>query len=247
MQVSVLGVDTHYEQLGKGQPLVLLHGWGCSWEIWYPVIAQLSKNYCLILPDLPAFGQSTLHSDTWNTHHYAQWLDAFITKVIGNKKFALGGHSFGGKIAAVYAATFQPERLQKLFLIDISGLPVYLPFRKHLQENVLGLIPASLKSLIPQRVRSKIVSRVGASDYAAATEQQRAIFKKIIKENIEATVSQIMAPTLLIWGENDADTPLQHAKMYERLIPQARLVVFAGVGHFPFIERPQEFVHNIQV
>lgn len=246
MHISVHGVETNYQEMGQGKPLVLLHGWGCTWEIWYPVISDLSKKYRLIIPDLPAFGESKLHSEDWNTHHYAQWLDAFITKVVGTKKYVVVGHSFGGKIAAVYAATFQPEKLQHLVLVDISGLPSTLSAPKQIQEKIMRLIPTSLKQLIPHGFKERLLAQVGATDYSTATPQQRVIFKRIVKENIQNILPQISTPTTLIWGENDTDTPLSQGQTFARTLPEAQLITFPSVGHFPFIERPAAFVTQIE-
>lgn len=245
MLISVHGVDTNYQDMGKGTPLVLLHGWGCTWEIWYPVIAELSKNYRLIIPDLPAFGESKLHSNEWNSYHYAQWLEAFIQKTVGDKKFALLGHSFGGKIAAIYAATVQPKELKELLLVDISGLPVELSSQKKLQEKMFGFIPASFKQFLPQTLKEKILSRFGAEDYQTATTQQRAIFKIIVKENIENLLPQIQTKTTLIWGEKDLDTPLSKGQAFARQIPSAQLITFPNAGHFPFIDEPDAFIKHI--
>lgn len=239
--MTVFGVDTQYQVIGTGKPLVLLHGWGCNWVIWYPVITDLSKSFQLIIPDLPAFGESDLHSDDWNSFHYAQWLEVFIQKVVGKKKFILAGHSFGGKIAAIYAASMQPPALQQLVLIDSSGLLVPLPPIKQLQEKVIQLVPARLKRLVRGYFPKQLVQSLGAADYKAASTQQQIIFKRVVKENIEPIIPNISTPTTLVWGDADLDTPVQHAYQLEQLLPKATLQIFKGVGHFPFIERPAEF------
>jgi len=240
MQKQIQGVETHYEVMGKGEPLILLHGWGCTWEIWYPIMADLSQKFTLILPDLPGFGQSKLLSDDWNSFHYADWLAKFISEIVGEKQFSLAGHSFGGKIAALYAAT-TPSRLQQLFLIDSAGIPSQLSAAKKFQEKLLGLIGAPLKMFLPARVQEKILERVGADDYMSSSDQQRKIFKHIVKEDISALLPKISAPTTFIWGSNDFDTPLVDGKKMQNLV-EGSYFASLETGHFPFIEQPQAFI-----
>ena len=69
----------------------------------------------------------------------------------------------------------------------------------------------------------------------------RATFVKLVNTDLTPLLSEIQAPTLLIWGEQDGDTPLSDGQTMERLIPDAGLVVFEGAGHFSYADQPQRF------
>lgn len=69
----------------------------------------------------------------------------------------------------------------------------------------------------------------------------RAILSKVVNEDLTDRLPLIKVPTLLVWGENDTATPLRDAKIMEREIPDAGLVVFPGCGHYSFLENPRQF------
>ena len=69
----------------------------------------------------------------------------------------------------------------------------------------------------------------------------RAILSKVVNEDLKSVMPQISCPTLLVWGKNDTATPLKDAQIMEKLIPDAGLVAFDGVGHYSFLENPYQF------
>lgn len=248
MWVTAAGVKTHYQHMGQGPWLVLLHGWGCDWQIWSPIITSLSEDFHLIIPDLPAFGESETPAKSWNSNDYAKWLIEFLIQTVpAEQAFSLAGHSFGGKIAALYAAAAGDARLQQLVLIDPSGLPDTLTLTKQIQKNVLSLIPDTIKRLIPRSFRHQLLHLTqNSTDYFFSSEAQRQIFRIIYQENIRAQLPQIKVPTLLLWGANDIDTPVSQAHVFGQLIPDSQLTVFEGSGHFPFVDQPIEFVASLK-
>jgi pimeloyl-ACP methyl ester carboxylesterase len=246
MQIEINDTITHYQKIGTGTPLVLLHGWGCDWQIWSPVITELSKKFQLIIPDLPVFGQSDIGTQIWNSPQYAQWLSNFIDQAVGKKKFILAGHSFGGKIAALYAAAnSDSKKLKSLILIDAAGLPVQLTTREKTTQQLSGLLPKTLKKIISGSTKKRLLSKVGvASDYQEATAHQQAILRKIVREDISDQLVKIDHSTLIIWGVNDDATPIAKGRQFASLIDQAQLETF-NTGHYPFVEDPQKFIQTI--
>lgn len=245
MRVTINQVETHFQRIGHGEPVVLLHGWGCDWQIWSPVITKLSESHQLFIPDLPAFGSSAAPTEVWDSEEYVKWLTLFVEKTVGDRPFSLVGHSFGGKIAALWAAK-HPTNLLKLILVDASGLPDPLPPARRLQKNILGLIPGAVKDLIPKTFRKRLLDATGsATDYFNANPQQRSIFQAIINEQIGAKIAHIQTPTLVIWGVNDLDTPLNQGKAFAALIPQSQLSIFTQSGHFPFVDEATHFIEKV--
>lgn len=246
MHTSIDGLETHYQSMGKGKTLVLLHGWGCDWQIWHTIIPLLSEQYHLVIPDLPAFGQSHNPPTAWNSADYLEWLEGFLQAVVKDQKVVLMGHSFGGKIAALFAAA-HPNKVEKLILVDSSGLPTPLTTTQKLKQSMIRMIPDKLKTAMPRKSRAALLSRFGlATDYVNSTPTQQAIMKRIVHERIADELASISVPTTLIWGANDQDTPLSHAEQFHSLVQGSTLEVLPTAGHFPFIDEPQHFVNIVQ-
>ncbi|MBU0576233.1 alpha/beta fold hydrolase, partial [Patescibacteria group bacterium] len=91
MRTTAFSIDTFYQQIGNGPIIVLLHGWGHNWETWNNLIPFLSSDFQLLIPDLPAFGQSKSPSNPqkWNLEKYVLWLDKFLKQTTNNKKIIL--------------------------------------------------------------------------------------------------------------------------------------------------------------
>lgn len=245
MRRQIGPVETFYQLIGQGEPLVLLHGWGCNWQIWHPLIAGLSDNYQLIIPDLPAFGQSADPPLSWNSLEYVEWLVAFLTEVSPDSKFTLIGHSFGGKVATLFAVKY-PDRVKRLICIDSAGIPDKLTANQLFKQTLVSLIPARLKTALSPETRAKILGTLGvSSDHSFSTSKQRAILKQVVEENIVEQLTLVKQPTLLIWGENDQDTPPHQAKLWQNAIINSQLLIIPNAGHFPFIDQPQIVLRHI--
>jgi pimeloyl-ACP methyl ester carboxylesterase len=243
MFVEAHGIKTQYQVIGQGPILVLLHGWGCDWQIWYPIIQELSKEFQLIIPDLPAFGQSANPNRVWITEDYTSWLSDFLNVVIKTKSFTLVGHSFGGKISVLYASQKKLPQPQKLIIIDSAGIPDILSSNKKLQQRLLGFIPEPLKDAVPSQLKRYLLRLSGsAEDHFNSTPTQRQILRKTIRENLSNELPNIKIPTLLIWGAKDVDTPIHHAYQFHKGIKASKLEILASSGHFPFIDDPTTFI-----
>jgi len=239
MKVTVHGIETQYQQMGQGFPLVLLHGWGCDWQIWHTLIAPLSQNYQLIIPDLPAFGTSAAPEKAWTSLEYVNWLKAFLEKVVADQTYVLVGHSFGGKIAALFSVRYA-EKVKKLILIASSGLPANLTPLQQLKQTAVELVPSFVKDSLPTALRLRILKRLKVStDNMLSSQPQRRILQKIIHENIAEQLSLITVPTLLLWGTQDPETPLTQGQNFHRLIKHSQFNTLDKAGHFVFLDDPQ--------
>lgn len=247
MYISAHNVKTHYQCIGKNKPiLILLHGWGCDWQIWHSVIVELSKKYQLIIPDLPTFGKSEEPKVVWDLYNYADWLREFIDQTIKSEKFVLAGHSFGGQIASVYAAREKSDALKKLILIDSAGLADPLSLNKKLQVNFLNIIPNFLKDLISYKIRRNILKLINSStDHLESSTYQRKVLKKVVHENLANHLINIEKTTIIIWGRNDDTTPLYQGEKFHRLIKNSKLIIFENSAHFPFIDEPEKFINVV--
>lgn len=235
---------TFYQSISSGKPLVLLHGWGCDWQIWSNQIRELSKKYKLIIPDLPGFGKSEiLDKKVWNSADYAEWLDEFLSLLkILELPYALAGHSFGGKISALYESKHNNQNLKMLILIDSAGLPNELEYSHKFVSSLIEKTPKAFKKLVNTNLKKKILSNLNLStDHLFSNDIQKKILEKVVNENISKVLQEISKPTLVIWGKNDLDTPLDQGRMFNKLIAESHLKIFDQSGHFPFIDESNEF------
>jgi pimeloyl-ACP methyl ester carboxylesterase len=83
--------------------------------------------------------------------------------------------------------------------------------------------------------------RLASSDYLEASEAMRGTFRLVIAEDLAPRMPRISAETLLVWGENDEDTPLWMGERMKELIPGAGLVVLPGAGHYSYADQPGRF------
>ncbi len=158
---------------------------------------------------------------------------------------AIVGHSNGGRIAIRMAAT-EPERVGKLVLVDAAGIRPKrtLHWYRRVALAKVGKHAARRLGAPGRRLRDALVGRVASTDYAAAGEL-RPTLVRLVNAQLRPHLPAIKSPTLLIWGEKDADTPLWMGREMERLIPDAGLVVLEGAGHFSYLDQPDRFARIV--
>ena len=221
---------------GEGAPILLLHGWGCSNEIFSNIQKVLSQSYTTYNFDFPGFGASDEPQTVWGTEEYTAMVEQFV-KDNNIKNPALIGHSFGGRISIIYASR---NEVNRVVLVDAAGIKPKRPFKYYWKVYTFKTIKWLCKTFLPKAKAQSIIERrrkgAGSSDYNNASPMMRAILSKVVNEDLTHLLPKIKAPTLLFWGNMDTATPLSDAKTMERLIPDAGLVVAHGTGHFSFLE-----------
>lgn len=253
-----IGQTAHVERGGQGFPVVLLHGWGAHSGLFESIATPLQSSFDVIVPDFPGFGHTPPPPEAWSVREYTAWLVALLDE-LGIERAHFVGHSFGGRVSIVLANE-HPERVAKLVLTDSAGirprrpLAYYLKVYSYKLLRVLAQRPSTsasspLSRLIPKPVREWAAAQVakrGSADYQQASGTVRQSLVRVVNEDLQGLLPHIAAPTLLIWGENDEDTPLSDGKTMERLIPDAGLVVFEGAGHYAHLEQPVRFCRIIE-
>jgi pimeloyl-ACP methyl ester carboxylesterase len=202
----------------------------------------LSPAAPVIAFDLPGFGDSELPREGWSVGDYAELVLEAMDGV-GVERFSIVGHSFGARVAIVLAST-RPERVERLVLTGAAGIP---PRRKpsyygKVAAAKVGKAAAKVGGRAGATAQERIRQRVASQDWLDAPEALRATFRLVIAEDLTPRLPDVAAPTLLVWGEADEDTPLWMGKRMEELIPNAGLVVFDGAGHYAYADRLADFV-----
>lgn len=242
-QIAINGLLVNYYVCeGKLPAFIFLHGWRSDGSIWLPVLENFEVENSLYCLDLPGFGKSELPRESFNVESYAETVSGLISK-LGLKKVVIVGHSFGGRIAIKLAAKHQGF-LQGIILVDSAGfvndaLPTRL--KKFLAKPLRPIF--KLKFL--NSSKNSIYRLIGSEDYVA-TPQLKETYLKIIGEDLSENMKRIDVPTMLIWGNNDKDTPIEWARRMKNLISDSRLVVLKGAGHFSFLDKKEGFLEALK-
>ena len=110
------GVRIHYLQAGKGEPVLLLHGFAQTSRMWLPLIKELAKSHTVIAPDLRGYGSSAAPADGYTKAAMARDIHALMNG-LGHKRVALVGHDIGLMVAYAYAAQY-PAEVKRIVLMD---------------------------------------------------------------------------------------------------------------------------------
>ncbi len=240
--IDLNGINVHYVVTGSGAPVILMHGWGCSSETVASIAATAAATHKVFNLDLPGFGRSDEPGQVWGVDDYARLVMDFADTV-GIDNPVLVGHSFGGRIAIVYASS--GRKVDSVVLVDAAGVKPRRPFRYYARVYWFKTMKRIVRLLMPRKKADAIIERMrnrrGSADYNSASPMMKSILSKVVNEDLCHLMPSIVAPTLLIWGERDTATPIADARKMERLIPDAGLVSFEGAGHYSFLDNPGGF------
>ena len=253
-------------EMGRGKPMVMLHGLGASSYTWRAVLPQLARNHRVIAIDLKGFGDSDKPlDDAYSIADQAKLIEEFIARN-DLRGVTLVGHSFGGAIATsvALADAAGKRRIEKLVLIDSLAYRQPVPFFfRLLQTPVIGelglnLIPPDVqisRALSVAYYHDWKVNPQTIATYANPLQSaggKHALLKTIdhlMTENADAFSSRyrtLGTPTLLIWCAHDRIVPLAFGKRLSRDLPNARIDVIEECGHIPQEEEPAKTVAAIQ-
>jgi pimeloyl-ACP methyl ester carboxylesterase len=246
MQVIVDDLLVNYELDGNGKTLVLLHGWGDSSKGLIEFRRRLSKSYQVITPDLPGFGASQVPKEVWGLADYANFVSKFIAKLKLKDVEALIGHSNGGAIAIKSLSTGVVSSNSLVLLAsagirgDNKGRLKTLKLTTKAGKIILTPFPSKLKS----KIRRKLYTSIG-SDMLVA-EHLSETFKRVVSEDIREDANRLNLPTLLIYGEQDSETPISQARLLHELINDSTLEILGNAGHFVHKDKTDSVVKLIE-
>jgi pimeloyl-ACP methyl ester carboxylesterase len=238
-------IRTAQAVVGDGMPVLMLHGWGAHLGLMWPLAERLAPlGYRIHLPDLPGFGQSEPPPTGWSVHEYVGFVVAYMDHHALNAVH-LVGHSFGGRLGLVLGAE-HPERVSKMALIDSAGVRSKPSLKGQIRQRAYKFARSSLNRVGLKRVSDNLsawyADRYGSPDYKAAKGVMRETFVKVVNEDLLPYAAKVKPSTLLLWGDQDDDTPLGQGQLLENTIPDAGLVVFEGAGHYSYLDRLEDTV-----
>jgi pimeloyl-ACP methyl ester carboxylesterase len=251
-------ITTSVFEAGSGEPLVFFHS-GSGMTSSDPLVEALASQWAVTAPLHPGFVDPDDLDELRDVHDLALYHDELFD-ALGIDSANVIGHSFGGMIAAEFAAHY-PMRVKKLVLADAIGLwnedyPVvdmFTAFPFGIQELLWG-DPSSAEVAKAMEAMAK-----GMLDTPAETDPLTAMLLRVLPglitlgkymwplpdKGLSRRLRRIKAPTLVVWGEKDKLTPSQYADDFVNGIPDARAEFIPDAGHMAPYERTEEFVELV--
>lgn len=242
MLINIDGLDIEYTEEGDGTPVLLLHGWASSFEVYKGIINTL-KNRCRVVAlNFPGCGNSQTMQTPWTLDDYCNLVVKFM-KAVNLENPIIFGHSHGGRVTLKMVASGMVNP-PKIVLLDSAGLIPKKTFKQKWRAKSFKTIKTVLTLPILKNHAEDLLQKArkhyGSADYNAAPEVLRKTMVSLVNTDLRDILHNIKCPTLLIWGENDTATPLSDAKIIESLIPDSGLCVIKNTGHYSFCENPYQ-------
>src|SRR5262245_14812760 len=253
---SVDGVRLRYVRRGAGPTVMLLHGIASSLFTWKDVLPAVALDHEVVALDLPGFGGSDV-PEAISVDRLRAAVIGLMDR-IGIGRASLVGNSLGGATAALVAA-HDPDRVERLVLIDAAGFrmsPQSRPWLLRAGAGTLGALIASMprpRPIIAIGLHQvfydhELVTRERLDEYEAPFLRQGAVagLRAMLNapapspSEFEAMLRTLRTPTLVIWGAEDRWIPAADADRFAAAIPGARKAVIPKCGHMPQEERPAE-------
>lgn len=232
MEIKIKDQKINYQITGMGKSVVILHGWGSSKSVFKSLIEFLSATHQVIALDLPGFGESESLKTPWTLDDYVDAVKEFL-KELKIKNPTLIGHSFGGRIS-IKLGSSDDVKLDKIILIDSAGIRRK---KSSLKVKLLKILKNTIGRLMPSLVM-KMKNKLGSTDYKNANPIMKETLVNVIQEDLEPLLPKVKYSTLLIWGVNDQDTPIEDAYIMESKIKDSGLVKIENAGHYSFLDNP---------
>ncbi len=263
--VDVGPIRTRCWQAGtSGSAVVLVHGIGCSVLEWERNIEALALHHRVVALDLLGFGLTDKPADeTYSLENLARFVLDFMA-VAGIDRAHLCGNSLGGRLALLCAA-LAPARVSSTLLVDPAGVDLGKPL---FEFRVATLPVLGELATYPTRLGTRMIWRQAFYDPApfvtpemidmkvrmASQAGAQSAFLKTLRGFVElggfsagpvaacqASMPDIGAPSLVLWGANDRFVPVSHAQVLRQKLPDVEVQVWEHCGHVPQIEYAERF------
>jgi len=235
--VSAIILDdglVHYEALGRGRPLIFLHGWLGSWRYWMPTMDNLSDRFRTYAFDMWGFGDSDHNAERYALDAYVTQLELFMEE-LGVTKACLVGHSMGAAVALLFAKQF-PDRVDRIMAVSTPLAASAISRR---------LIASGGSSLLDRMLGRRAVSDYPDVEIEATKTDPNAVLstaRSLEALNLRNAVDGLDSlPMLLVYGNKDSFiTPLSHEDLRD-FDGNVRPINLADSGHFPMIDEANKF------
>jgi 3-oxoadipate enol-lactonase len=232
--MSVLLLDkkvVHYEVLGRGRPIIFLHGWLGSWRYWIPIMQAASTSYRAYALDLWGFGETAHEIGNYSLDRQTELLERFMGE-LGIQRVALVGHALGGLVALQFATRF-PDLVDRMMLVNC-------PLESQaIHSRLLTSPQADLLDWLLERQPPGSAARVDALKAAAQVIPHS--INSLVGAHLKQALNGLRTPCLLVHGQNDPAITATHGDLDSSSSYFVNQVIFEQSGHFPMLDDPANF------
>jgi pimeloyl-[acyl-carrier protein] methyl ester esterase len=251
-------MSVHVESVGRGLPLVMLHGWAMHSGLWTPLLPRLVERYRLHLVDLPGHGYSDKLEPPLSLTCIVEAVERAVAETSASGPVMVLGWSLGGQIALEWAR-HHPERIGATVLMSTTPSFVQRPgwpfamdqttLRRFGDELRVAYRP-TLKRFVALQVQGSehardVVASLRAQLFARGEPSPQALsdsLELLASIDLRRDIATIPQPALVIGGDRDTMTPIAAARWLAGQLPHATLVAIPGAAHAPFLSHPEDVV-----
>jgi len=225
------GSMVHYEALGRGRPIVFLHGWVGSWRYWINAMQVASTSFRAYAVDLFGFGDTTRDPLRYSLDRQADLINRFLEEM-GIGKVALVGHDLGALVAFSYIKQY-PKSVDRMMAINC---PLeYDSINARMRTSTIPELVEWLSARTPEATSA--LADASKADPQAVS----ASMAGLQANNIFAGVRDLGVPCLFVYGPNDPAVTMPSPERADSFPNHMHQISLEGAGHFPMIDNPSQF------
>lgn len=244
----------HYEVYGRGQPVILLHGWLGSWGLWQKTMAFLHSSYRTYALDFWGFGESGKKRDSYEIKDFVELVDQFMDE-LGISHAPIIGHSMGGTVSLSVAKRY-PDRVSKVGVIgspiigDSLSLVLKLASKQQIAQivhNALWALKLGIRVSAPLITKDKNWSKMINEDLSKTTlDSFLSSIQSLRTTDLSSDLSNIQVPIMGMYGAKDNIVSPKQRSLLEKNTAQPHIVYFRDAGHFPMLDKPTDFMQALK-
>lgn len=237
MSITTVGDKLiHYEAVGRGEPLIFIHGWLGSWRYWWSSMQALSVHHRAFALDLWGFGDSSKAEEKYSFADYVEMIGHFMDRLGIARPVTLVGHGLGAAVALRFA-TEHPQDVKRLAAVALPIDGGYLHTR--LTEDDSAAFIARV--LGKNNSHPEIETELRKTD----TEAMNSAARELLQQDFAVDLDNVPCPVLLVYGDQDpvVRQPAGEHDRYRQPQEKRAFVTLESSTHFPMLEETAKFSH----
>lgn len=235
MSITTVGDKLiHYEAVGRGEPLIFIHGWLGSWRYWWSSMQALSVHYRTFAFDLWGFGDSSKAEDNYSFTDYVEMVDQFMDRLGISRPVTLVGHALGAAVALRFA-TQHPQDVKRLAAVALPIAGDYIHARLADDDSSAFIS----RVLGKNNTHPEIETELRKTDTQAMNQAAR----ELLEQDFTVDLDNVPCPVLLVFGEQDPviQQPVGEHDRYREPGEKRAYVTLESCNHFPMLEEAAKF------
>lgn len=224
----------HYEAVGRGEPVIFIHGWLGSWRYWWSSMQEMSKHYRAFAFDLWGYGDSSKDPEKYTFEAYVDMLGSFTNNLGIAGPVTLVGHSLGAAVAVRYAR-LRPQHVKRIVAVS---LPIQ---GNDIHARLASWDAGTMLSRFPGRgnTHPEVDAELRKTDGAAVT----ALTRQMADYDFANDLETLTCPVLLVYGDQDTiiNKPTGTNARFQKSDKNRAFVSFEACNHFPMLEETAKF------